>query len=172
MNRLIEEARKEHHQKEEGVWRVRRSRRGLGDCPGGEWAEATDEHCQKSDPTDSCGPCYGFSLYPPNNGNPSMGFSHSVTGTDLCFEKIAWAARGGWICQRPSNACGLSVNWLLQRYRWEGRVIKTKEERNKWSDWERGWEYNQWGSCLTGCEKREMSSPITSFFLFLAWATV
>lgn len=34
MNRLIEVARKEHHQKEEGVWRVQRSRGGPGDCPG------------------------------------------------------------------------------------------------------------------------------------------
>ena len=31
-----------------------------------------------------------------------MGFSHSVTGTDVCFEKITWAARGGWIFQRPA----------------------------------------------------------------------
>lgn len=129
MNRLIEEARKEHHQKRKRSG-VSEGAEGLGDCPGESELRLQMSIVRSPDPTDSCGPCYGFSLYPPNNGNPSTGFSHSVTGTDLCFRK-SLGLPGEIVCQRPSNACGLSVNWLLQKIQVRGRVIKTKEERNK-----------------------------------------
>lgn len=94
---------------------------------------------QKPEQRGLCRLCRGFSLYPPNNGNPPTGFSHGVTGSDLCFQKITWAARGEWIYRRAHSGCGLSVSWLQQRSRQEGRMIETEEGGSR---------HNQWSSCL------------------------